>query len=92
MDFMNLLYGLSLGKDNRGNVTGRAEIGEYIVDTCDTMDCGYETGICKNNNWIIVEYYEDENEASVGHKKWCEFVNNNPSEVYSVQSEEIEKF
>lgn len=77
----------------RGEVVGRDKIGAYTVDTCDTMDCGYETGIMKDGGeWIIVEYYKNSEQAKIGHQKWCKFCESNPSEVYSVQMEEIEKF
>jgi hypothetical protein len=93
MDFLQMLYGLSLGESNRGEIVGRTVVGEYTVDTCDTIDAGYETGVWRNSgDVIVVEYYTDENEASVGHEKWCDFVKNNPLEVYSVQTEENEKF
>lgn len=76
----------------RGDEAGRDEVGDYTVDTCDTMDCGFETAIMKNDGaWVVVEYYANMEEAKIGHKKWCEFCKGNPTEVYSVQMEEMKK-
>lgn len=77
----------------RGEEAGNTVIGDYTVDTCDTMDCGFETAIIKKGgDWIVVEYYKNIEEAKEGHQKWCEFCKSNPTEVYSVQIEKIEKF
>lgn len=92
MDFMQLMYGLSFGAKNRGEVVGRTEVGEYTVDTCHTRDCGYETGICKDCEWIIVEYYDNKEDAFIGHERWCNFAKSNPQEAYSVQLESMEQF
>ena len=77
----------------RGEQIGRTEVGDYLVDTCYTSDCGFETAIVKDGgDWIVCEYYKNSHEAKKGHKKWCEFCKTNPKEVYSVQLEQIEKF
>lgn len=72
------------------------KIGEYTIDTVDTPDMGYETGICKNEdaggNWIIVEYYENEESARIGHAKWCEFAKDSPASAYSAQLEREVRF
>jgi hypothetical protein len=64
-------------------------VGDYTVDTCFTSDAGFETAIWKENGepMVIVERYEDKDQAQVGHEKWCEFCKGNPTEVYSVQLE-----
>lgn len=77
----------------RGEVAGNTTVGDYEVDTCDTMDCGFETAIRKKEgDWIVVEYYRNMEEAKKGHDKWCEFCKGNPAKVYSVQIEEVEEF
>ena len=68
-------------------------INDYTIDSCWTFDEGYETAIWyKDHEMIIVERYGNEEEMKKGHKKWCEFVKNNPKEVYSVQLDEICEF
>jgi len=51
-----------------------------VVDTCCAFDTGkWETGIERNgDSWIIVEQYEDKEEAITGHKKWIEKMKKNP--------------
>lgn len=76
----------------RGEEVGNTTVGNYIIDTCYTFDCGYETGIKRNNgHWVIVEYFANAEKAKEGHQKWCDFCKNNPTEVYSVQTNEIER-
>ena len=56
------------------------EKGKLIVDTCYTIDTEYwETGITdekyeSGNDWVIVEEYENEKEAKIGHKKWVKLM------------------
>ena len=64
------------------------EVCGYVVDTCYTIDCGYETGICYDNRWIIVERYDSKEEAEAGHSKWVEACKLKPKEFYSVQFDE----
>ena len=86
------------GKATRKNLEDnnkvlRHAINDYTIDSCWTFDEGYETAIWyKDHKMIIVERYNDEEEMKKGHKKWCEFVKNNPKEVYSVQLDEICEF
>ena len=71
----------------------RDEVNDYTIDSCNTFDEGYETAIWKGNNeMIIVERYPSKVEMHEGHKKWCDFCKTNPTEVYSVQLDEIIKF
>lgn len=77
----------------RGEEAGHTEVGEYLVDTCYTRDCGFETAILKNDgDWIVVEYYKNLSEAKKGHEKWCKFCETNPKEVYSIQINQMKKF
>jgi len=48
--------------------------GDIIIDTCCAFDTHtWETGICKKNgHFIIVEQYNNRNEAVIGHNKWVE--------------------
>lgn len=68
-------------------------VGDYTIDSCYTFDEGYETAIWKNvTKIIIVERYADKEKMEEGHEKWCAFCENNPKEVFSAQSDEIEEF
>lgn len=93
-DLITTLMAMEMDADNyEERKVARDIIGDYIIDTADTWDCGYETAICKNDgNWVIVEYYADKKEALIGHKKWVEFVKTSPDSVYSVQFGTMEEF
>lgn len=54
----------------------RLEKAYYIIDTCLTIDTGkWETGIqILNKNWVIVEDYNDKDEAKEGHDKWVKLM------------------
>ena len=56
------------------------EVGDIVIDTVCTVDCGWETGILKEGKiWIIVEEYPNEEEAKNGHKKWIDIMKKNPN-------------
>lgn len=63
------------------------KIYDYIVDTClipgiPGFDSDYyETGVCKNDTWIIVETYLSEFDAQYGHKKWVDKIKKNLPEA-----------
>ena len=85
----SLLFGRLFGDYESADKVGRTEIEGYTVDTCDTVDCGYETAIWYQDNAIvIVERYSDREQAISGHDKWVEFCKTKPSTVYSVQLDE----
>jgi hypothetical protein len=89
----SLLYGIANGNYEKAEKCGHDIVGDYTLDSCDTVDQGFETAIWKNdNNIIIVERYENAELCREGHQKWCEFCKANPKEVYSVQTGEIEQF
>lgn len=93
--FGSIIYRMLYGKEFRQNTKKiiRDEVGDYTIDTCDTIDAGYETAIWKDNNpMIIVERYDTWENSKKGHKKWCKFCKNNPTSAYSVQTDEIEEF
>jgi hypothetical protein len=54
----------------------RYEKGGLIIDTCSVTDSTqpYETGIChpkyNDGEWVIVEQYDTEEDARLGHAKW----------------------
>ena len=66
---------------------------DFIVDTAFTPDTNtWETGIqavnFNNNNWIIVEQYEDKELAEKGHKKWIKYMKTKPKKLYDIFSDE----
>jgi hypothetical protein len=86
-DLWNIMRDENLFRLNAKN----DRIGAYTIDTCNTPDCGWETGILKDDgNWVIVEYYENEEAAAVGHSKWIQFCATEPTEVWSVQMATME--
>lgn len=47
----------------------------HTLDTCDTVDAGWETGINPPNKpRIIVESYKSRDVAEKGHAKWVAYV------------------
>ena len=73
----------------------------YTIDTCWVNDINaYETGIrvqFKNGKtvlpWVIIEYYLDETEASIGHDQWVEYITDeSPTFFVSVQDKKIYGF
>lgn len=89
----DLMFGIMNNDYSKADKVGNDIIGDYTIDTCDTMDQGYETAIWKNDgDIIIVERYPNKMRAEVGHSKWCEFAKTNPKFVYSVQLDEFVNF
>lgn len=62
----------------------RTNVGPTLVSTVAVSDSvgGFETAIAdpryNNANWIIVAHYHDEEQALLGHVKWCEAMKNPP--------------
>lgn len=51
---------------------------DIIIDTCVAHDTGeWETGIAKNQHWIIVEQYSTKKKAEAGHNKWVKAMTEN---------------
>ena len=94
MDFLfDLMFGIMNNDYSKADKVGNDVIGDYTIDTCDTVDQGYETAIWKGDgDIIIVERYPNKMRAEVGHSKWCEFAKTNPKFVYSVQLDEFVNF
>lgn len=76
--------------EERGEILN-TKIGRYEIDSCNTLDCGYETAISADENLVIVERYSNKEEMKIGHEKWCEFCKKNPTKVYSIQYFEMEE-
>ena len=89
----DLMFGIMNNDYSKADKVGNDVIGDYTIDTCDTIDQGYETAIWKDNgDIIIVERYPNKMRAEIGHSKWCEFAKTNPKFVYSVQLDEYVNF
>ena len=87
------LFGFMLGDNNRSEVIGRDTVGDYTIDTCYTIDQGWETAVWKGNNpMIIVDRYASKEDAQKGHENWREICKLNPSSAWSVQMECYENF
>jgi hypothetical protein len=65
------------------------EVAGLTIDTCDTVDCGWETGIKPANGiWVIVESYPDIESATAGHQRWKLSIERNPTQkLKSIQYE-----
>ena len=89
----DLMFGIMNNDYSKADKVGNDIIGDYTIDTCDTVDQGYETAMWKDNgDIIIVERYPNKMRAEIGHSKWCEFAKTNPKFVYSVQLDEYVNF
>ena len=89
----DLMFGIINNDYSKADKVGRDVIGDYTIDTCDTVDQGYETAMWKaDGDIIIVERYPNKMRAEIGHSKWCEFAKTNPKFVYSVQVDEYVNF
>ena len=89
----DLMFGIMNNDYSKADKVGNDIIGDYTIDTCDTVDQGYETAMWKDDgDIIIVERYPNKMRAEVGHSKWCEFAKTNPKFVYSVQLDEYVNF
>ena len=87
------LFWIMLGKNNRSEVIDCDTVNDYTIDTCYTIDQGWETAVWKGSNpMIIVERYASKEDAQKGHENWCEICKLNPSSAWSVQMECYENF
>ena len=93
-DIYSTLFGIFMGTANRGETVGRDEINNYTIDTCYTVDQGWETAVWyKNYPMIIVARYPDKETAAQGHQSWVETcTTNRPTHAFSVQTDRIESF
>ena len=89
----DLMFGIMNNDYSKADKVGNDVIGDYTIDTCDTVDQGYETAMWKDDgDIIIVERYPNKMRAEIGHSKWCEFAKTNPKFVYSIQVDEYVNF
>lgn len=89
----DLMFGIMNNDYDKADKAGHDIVGDYTIDTCDTMDQGYETAMWKGDgDIIIVERYPNKERAEAGHTKWCEFAKTNPEHVYSVQMDQHVNF
>ena len=89
----DLMFGIINNDYSKADKVGHDVIGNYTIDTCDTVDQGYETAMWKDDgDIIIVERYPNKMRAEIGHSKWCEFAKTNPKFVYSGQLDEFVNF
>lgn len=93
-DIYSTLFGILMGEGNRGEVVGRDEVNNYTIDTCYTIDQGWETAVWyKEYPMIIVARYPDKEMAAQGHQNWVETcTTNQPTHAFSVQTDRIESF
>lgn len=86
------LFGILFNK--RDKVVGNDTVNGYLIDTCYTMDQGWETAVCyKENDWIIVARYPNRVMAEQGHKNWVDTCTTNmPTHALSVQTDRLESF
>ncbi len=65
--------------DTRGEIIGREEWEDILVDTCFTNDTGkFETYISNDFGSAVVEIYKNRKESIKGHKKWVSKLRENP--------------
>ena len=89
----DLMFGIMNNDYSKADKVGHDVIGDYTIDTCDTVDQGYETAMWKDDgDIIIVERYLNKIRADIVPSKWCEFAKTNPKFVYSVQLDEFVNF
>ena len=88
------MFALIMGDKNRGEIIGRDEVNNYTIDTCYTLDCGWETAVWyMNYPMIIVALYPDKEMATQVHNEWVDSCTTNcPTHAFSVQTERIESF
>jgi hypothetical protein len=92
-DIYSTLFALMMGDKNRGEIVGRDEVNNYTIDTCYTLDCGWETAVCKGEgDWIVVARYETKEQAQEGHEDWIYACGCFPTSAWSIQTERYEEF
>ena len=91
-DIYSTLFGIFANNYDKAEKVGRDEVNGYTIDTCYTIDQGWETAVWyENYNMIIVARYETKEQAQQGHDAWVETCTTNcPTHAYSVQTERLE--
>ena len=92
--FESILYGIMNNNYEAAEKVGRDEINNYTIDTCYTMDQGWETAVWyMDYSMVIVARYENKEKAQQGHDAWIDTCTTNcPTHAYSVQTERLESF
>lgn len=86
-DLMNLLFGIAYNNHN-ADLIGHDQVDNYTIDTCLTVDAGYETAVwMDDHDMIIVARYTTREEAVLGHYEWIRKCKSHPVSAYSVQCE-----
>ena len=90
----SILYGILNGNYAAAEKAGHDEVNNYTIDTCHTVDCGWETAVWyMDYPMIIVARYPDKKTAQDGHKAWVDTCTTNaPTHAFSVQTDRIESF
>jgi hypothetical protein len=89
----SVLFGIMYGGSYNAEKVGTDIVGDYTIDTCDTIDQGWETAIWKGENpIIIVQRYGSKGEAEAGHKYWVDICKLKPAQAWSVQTDRYENF
>ena len=87
-DPLGVLFGsmevILTSSEQQKNIRAEAlnvKAGKFEIDTCYTVDAGWETGIKPDGEvWIIVERYADKDQAKVGHDRWVKSLTDNPEQ------------
>jgi hypothetical protein len=89
----SMIFGALFNNYETAEKVGRDTVGEYTIDTCYTIDQGWETAVWKgDHNMIIVGRYPDKESAQEGHADWCAACALNPTGAWSVQHDEYMTF
>lgn len=93
-DIYSTLFGILAGPFGRQDVVGHDEVNNYTIDTCYTIDQGWETAVgYMEYPLIIVARYPNKEMAAQGHNEWVETCTTNcPTHAFSVQTDRIESF
>ena len=88
------LFGIFANNYDAAEKVGHDEVNDYTVDTCFTIDQGWETAVWyKEYPMIIVARYPDKATAQRGHDEWVQTcTTNKPTHAFSVQTDRIEYF
>jgi hypothetical protein len=82
-DISNTTLHLQMFGATHRNDVFRDKVGDIIIDTVEPLDTYvWETGININGDeeeWVVVEQYNNKKEANIGHIKWVEKIKTNPN-------------
>ena len=85
-NIFDTLFGIFNSNYDTCEKIDRTIVGNYTVDTCYTVDQGWETAVWKDDHpMIIVARYETREQAKAGHEDWCAACRLNPTSAWSVQ-------